>query len=115
MKKIIKSDFILNLIFNYKLLITKMVSTIIFKGWWSINDIKKHQDCLFIFGDNDIKKGCGGQAIIRYEDNTSGIPTKKLPSSNENDFYSDNEYTENCFKINKAIDIIKHKLKEDKY
>lgn len=44
---------------------------------------------LFIFGDNLIGKGCGGQACIRYCDNSMGIPTKRLPSMSEGSFFGD--------------------------
>ena len=51
-----------------------------FKGWWSKEDCNKNPKALFVFGDNDIEKGIGGQAVIRNCTNTIGIPTKKYPS-----------------------------------
>jgi hypothetical protein len=71
--------------------------------FWSIDDCIKESKALFIFGDNDVKKGCGGQAVIRYCKNAYGIPTKKYPSNNPNSFYTDVEYDMNCKKIMEAI------------
>lgn len=39
----------------------------IFNGNWSVDDVRKSKDYLFVFGDNDIHSGTGGQAIIRNE------------------------------------------------
>lgn len=44
---------------------------------------------MFAFGDNLIKKGEAGQAIIRKEPNAFGVPTKKLPSMSPDSFFSD--------------------------
>jgi hypothetical protein len=46
---------------------------------------------VFVFGDNLIQKGKGGQAIIRCEPNAFGVPTKHLPTMNINAFFSDKE------------------------
>jgi len=75
----------------------------IFKGWWTLDDIKNNRDHLFIFGDNDIGRGKGGQAIIRDEPNAFGIPTKKYPSNTKNSFYTDEEYKTNKIKIRDAL------------
>ena len=60
---------------------------------YSIEDCKANPHKFYIFGDNLIHQGCGGQAIIRYCDNAFGIPTKRLPtmdeSGPENPFFSD--------------------------
>ena len=45
----------------------------------------------FIFGDNMIGRGKAGQAIIRDEPNSWGIPTKRLPSMKPNAFFSDRQ------------------------
>jgi hypothetical protein len=78
----------------------------LFDGFWSVNDCKRCPDSLFIFGDNDIKQGIGGQAIIRICANSIGIPTKKFPSYKNQAYYTDAEYVENCKKILKSIDKI---------
>ena len=60
---------------------------------YSIEDCKANPHKFYIFGDNLIHQGCGGQAIIRYCDNAFGIPTKRLPTMDENGpenpFFSD--------------------------
>ena len=71
--------------------------------FWTIKDVRKNNKYLYVFGDNDVKRGKGGQAIIRYEPNTIGIPTKKYPSYNKNAYYYDIEYEENIKKINEAL------------
>ena len=74
------------------------------KNWYSIEFCQKYPNYLFVFGDNTIGKGMGGQAIIRHQPNAYGIPTKKLPSSSYNSFFSDNDYDKNVAIIKKAID-----------
>ena len=88
---------------------------IIFKGFWSKNDVEKHPDCLFVYGDNDAGIGKGGQAIIRDLSNTIGIPTKKYPSNHASSFYSDTEYDKNIAKIDYAIEKIIILSKKYKY
>lgn len=91
------------------------VKIITFKGWWKENDAKNNPTWLFVFGDNDIKKGLKGQAVIRNCSNAIGIPTKKYPSLMISSFYSDDEYKLNCKKIDNAICDIIVLLKTKKY
>ena len=62
-----------------------------FEKRFSIDLCNKNPDKIFVFGDNLIGKGKGGQAIIRDCPNAFGIPTKRLPSMDENSFFSDKE------------------------
>ncbi len=51
-------------------------------------------DAIVVFGDNLAEKGTGpksGQAVIRNQKNSFGIPTKRLPSMKDNAFFSDLE------------------------
>lgn len=82
---------------------------------WSKDTPKKYPDCLFVFGDNDMKIGEGGQAIIRSNPNAIGIPTKKSPYNSSDSFYTDDEYEENVKKINRAINNIVKISKNYKY
>lgn len=59
--------------------------------WVDVVMCKEFPDKVFVFGDNLIEKGKGGQAIIRGEANAFGIPTKRLPSMKEGSFFSDKE------------------------
>ena len=74
---------------------------------YTVADLKANPDKIYIFGDNSIKKGKGGQAVIRGEGNAFGIPTKKLPSTGENAYFTDEELESNKQEIRNAIDIIK--------
>jgi hypothetical protein len=56
---------------------------------------------LFIYGDNWLHQGYGGQAIIRDEPNTFGVPTKHKPYNSDDSFFSDDTYDANieAFKL----------------
>lgn len=75
----------------------------IFYGFWNVDHCRNNPGCLFVFGDNDIKRGLGGQAVIRNEPNAIGIPTKKFPTNDPNAFYTDSEYLKNIEKIDTAV------------
>lgn len=87
----------------------------VFKKFWNISHTKKYDKYIFIFGDNDMRVGMGGQAVIREQKNAMGIPTKKEPNNDDDSFYNDLEYSENISKIKYAINKIKNKLKTGKY
>lgn len=70
---------------------------------WTREEVAKDKDRIYIFGDNLIGKGTGGQACIRDLPNAFGIPTKKLPSMRENSFFSDEEFEKNKEAIDAAI------------
>jgi hypothetical protein len=59
--------------------------------WFSNAQCDENPKYLYVFGDNLISSGCGGQAIIRYKSNSFGIPTKRLPSMKANAFFSDQQ------------------------
>jgi hypothetical protein len=84
-----------------------------FSGWWNKTDCAKHSKALFVFGDNDIQKGCKGQAVIRYCDNSIGLSTKKVPSYAITAYYTDTEFEEQKNKIINAIEDIV--IESDKY
>ena len=79
---------------------------VVYKQFWSSETTNKNPNCLFIYGDNDKHYGKGGQAIIRDEPNSAGIPTKKTPLSSADSFYTDREYTDNIKKIDAALNYI---------
>ena len=49
----------------------------------------ENQEKIFVFGDNMVRKGKGGQAVIRDCPNAFGVATKRYPSMNEDAFFSD--------------------------
>lgn len=51
--------------------------------------VKANPNKLFVFGDNMLRYGKGGQAIIRDLPNTLGIATKREPGTNTNAYFSD--------------------------
>ena len=60
---------------------------------------------LFVFGDNLMRQGLGGQAKeMRGEPNAVGIPTKRTPGMREIDFFTDDDYAIAQGPIEKAFD-----------
>lgn len=53
--------------------------------------VKANPNKLFVFGDNMLRYGKGGQAIIRDLPNTLGIATKRTPRTDANAYFSDAE------------------------
>lgn len=51
--------------------------------------LSENQEKIFVFGDNMVRKGKGGQAVIRDCPNAFGIATKRYPSMNKDAFFSD--------------------------
>lgn len=60
-----------------------------FSGWYSEELCRAHPELIFVFGDNCRGVGRGGQAIIRYEPNAYGVPTKRVGSMSRGSFFSD--------------------------
>ena len=55
--------------------------------------VKENPDVLYLFGDNLLRKGLGGQAKeMRGEPNTLGIVSKKYPSNDISSFYTDEDF-----------------------
>lgn len=55
--------------------------------------VKENPDVLYLFGDNIVRQGLGGQAKeMRGEPNTLGIVSKKYPSNSLSSFYSDEDF-----------------------
>nr|WBF70815.1 hypothetical protein [Megavirus caiporensis] len=79
---------------------------IIFNGFWTVDDVKINPHALFVYGDNDVHIGKGGQAIIRDCVNAIGLPTKKYPNNHSTSFYTDLECHDNVKKIDNAINNI---------
>lgn len=56
---------------------------------YTILEINKAPDIVFVFGDNVVRQGRGGQAIIRGLPNTFGIPTKWYPDRFNTSMFTD--------------------------
>ncbi len=76
--------------------------------------VRDHLNLLFIFGDNDERKGFGGLAKeVRGELNSVGIRVKRHPSLYDNSFYNDLDFSEQSLKI--TCDIKEVKLRSEHY
>lgn len=58
---------------------------------YSVETVRQNPQKIFVFGDNLLRRGRGGQAVIRFEENSFGIPTKRSPGMHDADFFSDRE------------------------
>lgn len=58
-----------------------------YSGWYSPALLRAFPNCTFVFGDNLLGFGKGGQAIIRDEPNAFGIPTKRKPAMTPGSFF----------------------------
>ena len=75
---------------------------IIFQKFIFREDLINNRHIMYVFGDNDIRQGHGGQAKeMRGESNAFGIRVKKAPQNNPAVYYTDKDYEENIEKINK--------------
>jgi hypothetical protein len=59
---------------------------------FTVKKCRDNPNKLYVFGDNLRQTGCKGQAIIRDEPNSFGIPTKREPSIKKGAFFSDKHY-----------------------
>jgi hypothetical protein len=70
--------------------------------WIERDDLQNNPDCIFLFGDNTLRKGMGGQAgAMRGEPNAVGIATKWAPTSGTNAYFTDDTFLEACHVISK--------------
>ena len=65
-------------------------------------------DKIFVYGDNLARKGCGGQAVIRYSKNAFGFSTKRFPSRSIEAYYTDTE----PFKVYEQVERLTQDVKE---
>lgn len=50
---------------------------------------RNNPECLVVFGDNIVRRGRKGQAVIRNEPNAFGLLTKRYPSVAEHAYFDD--------------------------
>ena len=74
--------------------------------------VRENSNIIFVFGDNLVKKGKGGQAIIRDINNTIGVPTKKYPSNYKKSYFTDEELEQNKKVIDIAFNKIVQKIRD---
>ena len=66
--------------------------------------VRANPDKIFLFGDNLLGRGYGGQAAaMRGAPNAIGIPTKKKPFNQTDAFFTDAEFEQNKAAIDSAF------------
>ena len=70
-------------------------------------DVKSNPNKIYVFGDNTQRKGTGGQAQIRNNENAFGIATKLQPNNSDAAFMSDADLQSNKDVIDSDIAKIK--------
>jgi hypothetical protein len=86
-----------------------MTQLVMFSGWYSEKLCKQHPDVIFVFGDNVRGVGCGGQAVIRYEPNAFGVPTKRIGTMNPGAFFHAGD-SKDIAAVAKALDQVERFL-----
>lgn len=67
--------------------------------------VQANPDKIFLFGDNLLRTGYGGQAkAMRGEPNAIGVPTKKKPTNDPEAFFTDAELVRNKTAIDSALE-----------
>lgn len=80
---------------------------IIYKKVITRTFVRWNTDALFVFGDNMVRRGLGGQAsVMRGEPNSVGIPTKWKPSMATGAFFCDGDLPT----VSIAIEVAFHRL-----
>ena len=83
---------------------------IIYQKFIYREDLRNNPNIFYLFGDNDIRMGRGGQAKeMRGEPNAIGIRVKKAPLIGDV-YYSDSEFKENTRKINEDLNEVRKQL-----
>jgi hypothetical protein len=78
--------------------------------------VKANRRVMYLFGDNELRVGYGGQAKeMRGEPNTKGIITKWTPTRNEGAYLTDESYVLNCDLIRMDINNAIQKFKDGEY
>ena len=74
-------------------------------------DLQARPDWLYLFGDNEERRGLGGQALqMRGELNAVGVRTKRRPRLKEGDFWTDETFAANCRLIEEDLAPVRQHL-----
>ena len=76
---------------------------IVYVHRWTRESVAADPRTLYIFGDNYLRWGSKGQAVIRGMPNAFGIPTKRAPSYLETAYFSDATYDSHVAMIDSAF------------
>ncbi len=81
--------------------------------WFSLEECAENPKKLYVFGDNMIRRGNGGQASIRAAENSIGLATKRLPTMYDDAFFADR--SDEFQVVEKDIEKILREMKKIKY
>lgn len=63
---------------------------VVFQKMISREDLRRNEDILYVFGDNTVRRGMGGQAgAMRGERNAVGVATKSVPSTHPDAYFGE--------------------------
>lgn len=83
---------------------------VLFLREYTLNIVEENPDKIFVFGDNLLRRGKGGQAIIRDFNNALGVPTKRLPAMTNDAYFEDREDEKRAILL--GLDIVFKEMKE---
>lgn len=70
---------------------------VLFEQRFTRQGLRDRPDVLFVFGDNEARRGGGGQAHeCRGEPNAVGVATKRYPAWDELAYWREDEYARCC-------------------
>lgn len=73
--------------------------------------VRSHTSDVFVFGDNEQRRGYGGMAYhVRGEPNSIGVRTKKAPSNEDWAFWTDDRLDDNCRMIDEDLALVEAEL-----
>lgn len=82
-----------------------------YRKWISRDQLRAEPTTLFVFGDNAVRQGLGGQAAhMRNEPNAVGVVTKWRPSMAPDAFFTDEDYLEASHLIIQDLTPVYHHL-----
>ena len=74
-------------------------------------DLQANPGTFYLFGDNEERRGMGGQAIeMRGEPNAIGVRTKRRPRLKNDDFWTDETLEANCRMIDEDLAPVRQQL-----
>lgn len=69
-----------------------MTGKIEYRTWITRDDVRRERDKIFLFGDNMMRVGMGGQARhMRGEINSRGVVTKAAPGESHRCYFNDKD------------------------
>lgn len=88
------------------------MSGLVFIKWITRHFVRANPEARFVFGDNQLRVGMGGQAAsMRGEPNAIGVATKRAPGCADGDYFTDGD-DDAMATINADIDLVAAALGE---